>query len=157
MGLSSGANPLVWRRSRLPRGSGRAIKNPENWPKATPRRVIGLETPKTGQNFISYMHSTVLFVCSSLMLIVVSWNGSGAQWGLPDRQGSSVWGSLGRHFLERFSTFLMARPLQRGSRLRRHTDGFAPLDKLLPAGNGAKGPEVYFRVPSIQKEHPCGL
>ena len=27
MGLSSGANPLVWCRSRLPRGSGRAIKN----------------------------------------------------------------------------------------------------------------------------------
>ena len=27
MGLSSGANPLAWRRSRQPHGSGRAIKN----------------------------------------------------------------------------------------------------------------------------------
>ena len=30
----------------------------------------------------------------------------------------------------------MARPLPRGCRLRRHTDGFAPLDKLPPAGPG---------------------
>ena len=42
-----------------------------------------------------------------------------------------------------FFRFLMARPLPRGCRLRRHTDGFAPLDKLPPAGPGAKGPEVH--------------
>ena len=33
-----------------------------------------------------------------------------------------------------FFKFLIARPLPRACRLRRDTDGFAPLDKLHPAG-----------------------
>ena len=38
---------------------------------------------------------------------------------------------------------LIARPLPRSCRLRRDTAGFAPLDRLHPAGPGAKGPEVH--------------
>ena len=41
MGLSSGANPSVWRRSRLPRGSGRAIKNGQKWSNNGPKVTDG--------------------------------------------------------------------------------------------------------------------
>ena len=55
----------------------------------------------------------------------------------------TFWGYFGplSHF-GRLGQFLKARPLPRSSRLRRHTNGFAPLDNPHPTGHGAKGPEV---------------